>query len=153
MNGFKRPELTKSISSYFAPPERIPGVLSTPGMLWKILMCLAEQESTDPLYCLIDGLDECDDISTRWLAAKFIKYAKDGIRGSLHIIIVSRDIPAFRYVRSISLDPNDDAKVSDDVEKFTSTKMAELSHLLGFTEEFNSQIQGELLQRAGGTFL
>lgn len=141
----KRPMLTRSILSYFSPRERTADVLSTPGTLWGILTCLATHESTGSLYCLIDGLDECDEVSARWLATKLAKHFKNMKQDCLHVAVVSRDMFELESVRSISLDSDNGARVSADVESFTSSRMNELSGLLGFTEDFTLRIQDELL--------
>jgi hypothetical protein len=60
-----RPKLTKVISPYFDPPERTQAMLSTPGSLWEIFAKVTQSSELGKMQCLIDGLDECDDESSR----------------------------------------------------------------------------------------
>jgi hypothetical protein len=60
-----RRKLTKVISPYFDPPERTQAMLSTPGSLWEIFAKVTQSSELGKMQCLIDGLDECDDESSR----------------------------------------------------------------------------------------
>lgn len=153
----KRPGLVRSILQYFNPPERTQAVLSTPGTLWGILVLLTGQAESAPMYCLIDGLDECDDESTRWLALKLASMTMEADRGHLHLSVVSRDVSELRHVNTVQLDSgekdNYDDNINHDIASFTSTRMAEISRRLNLNEELSSQIQSELPKKAEGTFL
>lgn len=148
-----RPEVTKLISPYFDPPERIQAMLSTPGSLWQIFAKVIQSHELGKMQCLIDGLDECDDESSRWLASQFTELSRQPNNISLHIVIASRHMSSAKYVKQVHLDPDNNRKVSDDIWKFASVKMEELSQRLGLTNSLRWHIQSQLLAKAGGTFL
>ena len=148
-----RPGLTELISPYFDPPERTQAMLSTPGSLWEIFAKVIQSSELGKMQCLIDGLDECDDESSRWLASQFTELTSQEIHSNLHIVVASRHMSSSKQIKQVHLDPDNDQDVSDDIEKFASEKMEELSRRLNLTTEFCSHIQSQLLTRAGGTFL
>jgi ankyrin repeat protein len=148
-----RPGLTKLISSYFDPPERTQAVLSTPGSLWEIFTKVVQSSELGNMHCIIDGLDECDDESSRWLASQFTELSSQSNNRGLHIVIASRHMSSAKHIKQIHLDPDNDQNVSDDIEKFASLKMKELSERLDLTTACCSRVQSQLLAKAGGTFL
>lgn len=148
-----RPRLTKLISSYFDPPERTQAVLSTPGSLWEIFAKVVKSSELGKMQCLIDGLDECDDESSRWLASHLTELSSQPNNNGLHIVIVSRHMSSAKYIKQIHLDPDNDQNVSNDIDKFASLKMKELSERLDLTTAFCSRVQSQLLAKAEGTFL
>jgi ankyrin repeat protein len=148
-----RPELTKLISPYFDPSERTQATLSTPGSLWEIFAKVIQSFELGKMQCLIDGLDECDDESSRWLTSQFTELSSQPNNSSLHIVIASRHISSTKSIKRVRLDPDNDQNVSDDIEKFASLKMKELSEQLDLTTLFCTHIQSQLLAKAGGTFL
>lgn len=148
-----RPELTKLISPYFDPPERTQAMLSTPGSLWEIFLKVIQSPKLGNMRCLIDGLDECDEESSRWLATQFTELSSQPNNSSLHIVIASRHMSSARHIKQLHLDPDNDREVSNDIEKFTWVKMKELSQRLDLETSSCSRIQSQLLAKAGGTFL
>ncbi|KAM0711597.1 hypothetical protein Q7P35_000963 [Cladosporium inversicolor] len=131
-----RPEVTKLISPYFDLSERV-----------------IQSSEFERMQCLIDGLDECDDESSRWLAAQFTGLSSQPNNSSLHIVIASRHTSSAKHVKKIRLDPDNDQNVSDDIEKFASLKMKELSERLNLTTALCSLVRSQLVAKAGGTFL
>lgn len=117
-----RPGVTKLISPYFDPPERTQAMLSTPGSLWEIFAKVIQSSELGRMQCLIDGLDECDDESSRWLASQFTGLLNQPNNSSLHIVIASRHTSSAKHVKKVRLDPDNDQNVSDDIEK---TRLAE----------------------------
>lgn len=149
----KRPELTHLVSPHFDPPERTQAMLSTPGSLWEIFtkfICTAEHGI---MHCIIDGLDECDDESARWLASRFAELSREDNNSSLRVLIVSRFMSRASHIKQIHLDPDNDHNVSNDITRFTTVKVQELSEHLELSPAFCERIQAELLRKAGGTFL
>jgi ankyrin repeat protein len=51
------------------------------------------------------------------------------------------------------LDPDNNEKVNDDIERFVSARVKELKRIEGFTEKVQSHVEQTLLSRAEGTFL
>lgn len=53
----------------------------------------------------------------------------------------------------MKLDPDNDKQVSGDIKLFISTKVDELSSMIGFSDEFRRAVEDALVKRAEGTFL
>jgi hypothetical protein len=128
-------------------------MLSTPGSLWEIFAKVTQSSELGKMQCLIDGLDECDDESSRWLASQFAELLKQPNSNNLHIVIASRHMSSAKHIKQIYLDPDNDENVSDDIEKFATAKMKALSQRLDLRTSFCARIQSQLLAKAGGTFL
>jgi hypothetical protein len=149
----KRPGLVSLVLPYFTIPERSQAVLSTPGTLLGILVQLAQDAMMAPMYCLIDGLDECEHDSIRWISSRLFEFYGGTQTINLRICIVSRDVPELRHARRILLDPDNNDKVDTDVNNFTSIKMVDLTRRHNLSHDLRLQIQTRLLQKSEGTFL
>jgi hypothetical protein len=149
----KRPGLASLVLPYFQSPERDQGVLSTPGTLFEIFVKLAQDDMMAPMYCLIDGLDECEPDSIRWIASRLAGLYRGTQVIKMHICVVSRDILELRPSRQILLDPDNNDKVDTDVATFTSLKMKDLTRRHNLSEDISLRIQAQLLYKAEGTFL
>ena len=149
----KRPGLVSLVLPYFRSPERDQGVLSTPGTLFEIFVKLAQDDMMAPMYCLIDGLDECEHDSIPWIASRLVGLYLGTQAIKMHICVVSRDVLELRPVRQVLLDPDNNDKVDTDIETFTSLKMKDLTRRHNFSEYISLYIQAQLLYKAEGTFL
>ena len=115
--------------------ERTQAILTTKGMLWDMFASLLKEDELIPMYCVLDGFDECDGVSKSWLAAKFATLSSNPRLNNLRLAIVSRDMPDLRYINQrILIDPDNNDKVGSDVEVFTTLKMHELSRRLNLSE-------------------
>ena len=118
--------------------------------LWQIFRNIILDPEMPRVYCLIDGLDECDSESSVFLARKFVEFSNTD-HGQLKLAIVSRpENPLLTKFPTIELT---ERLVADDLEKFISSKVDELSHVDGFNERFRDNVREELLKRSEGTFL
>jgi ankyrin repeat protein len=149
----QRPELTGLILPYFDPPERMHAMLSTAGSLWEIFVKVIQSDKTGTICCVIDGLDECDEESSSWLASQFNALSKDFGSAKLRATLVSRHKYSLEDIKQIHLDPDNDDSVGHDIEKFTTAKMLELSQRVELTTIASERIQAVLLRKAEGTFL
>jgi hypothetical protein len=149
----KRPESACLVLPYFESAERAQAVLSTPGSLFGILAKLAQDATMAPMYCLIDGLDECEHESIRWIASQLFELYVGIQLINIRICIVSRDVPELRQARQILLDPDNNDKVDTDINTFTSLKMLDLTRRHNLSIELSVRIRTQLLQKAEGTFL
>jgi hypothetical protein len=149
----KRPELASLVLPYFQSPERTQALLSTPGTLFEIFTKLAQDPSMTPIYCLIDGLDECEHDSIQWIAFHLAEMHRGTRVIKMRICVVSRDILEFRQARRILLDPDNNNKVSTDIKTFTSLNMVDLTRRHNLSEDLSLRIQTQLLQKSEGTFL
>ena len=150
----KRKDLTKHLLEYFGTPQKEQETLSSAETLWIMFLRLVQDARAGQILCIIDGLDECEEESTRWLAMKFSDLSSpDKSKNALSVILTSREIRGLIRFTRIKLDPDNDEHVNEDIDKFVSTRVQELSGLAGFDEKFRAAIQATLLDRAEGTFL
>ncbi|KAF4627871.1 hypothetical protein G7Y89_g10282 [Cudoniella acicularis] len=89
-----------------------------------------------PVYCVLDGLDECDEASLEVLLKKFSSLFSTKFSEStacyLNLIVVSRDLPDFipevlPSFPCIRLDSAADTEINDDIHQFIKVKVDELS--------------------------
>jgi ankyrin repeat protein len=149
----KRPALAHLVTRYFDPPERTQAMLTTPGSLWEVFTSVISSAEFESMYCLIDGLDECDTESTQWLASQFANLSREGGSGNLHVLIVSRHMSSATHITQIHLDSDNDHNVNSDIGRFTQVKMQELSERVLLSSSLRTRIQETLLKKASGTFL
>lgn len=153
----KRPKLVKHALPYFETPERTQQSLWSLETLWIIFSKLVADAGLGKMFCVLDGLDECEDSRLRVLLPRIVgllaSTTPSRTRGNFKLAIVSRDIPGLQGCTRIRLDPDNDEKVVSDIELFVSARVGELSRIEGFNDKFRASVQTALLQRAGGTFL
>ncbi|KAJ9658996.1 hypothetical protein H2198_003425 [Neophaeococcomyces mojaviensis] len=153
----KRPELTKHLLEQFDTPEKSQTAVASPETLWSLFVKLLQDPQFNTVFCVLDGLDECDENSRRWLVRKLVDFFSPDDGGSStatwNLVVVSRPIPGFRPTARVNLDPDNDKQVSNDINSFVSARVQEFSGLDGFNGEFQEDLQRTLLERAEGTFL
>jgi ankyrin repeat protein len=154
----KRPQLVKHAQPFLETPEKQKSTLSSLETLWIIFSRLITDTALGTMFCVLDGLDECDGSSLRVLLQKVVNLLtlnNSLIAKTFKLVVVSREIHALRGCdcSRIRLDPDNDAKVDSDIELFVSTRVQELSRIEGFNNDFQLSVHESLLQRAGGTFL
>ncbi|USP81074.1 hypothetical protein yc1106_08348 [Curvularia clavata] len=154
----KRQQLVHHALPYFETPERTQQTLSSLETLWIIFSKLIASAELGTVFCVLDGLDECEDSTLRVLLPRLVDLLADRTpspkNSAFKLAIVSRDLPGLRGCTTrVKLDPDNDEKVAGDIELFVSTRVGELSTIEGFSENFRASVQTALLQRAEGTFL
>jgi ankyrin repeat protein len=154
----KRPQLVKHAQPFLETPEKRESTLSSLETLWIIFSQLITDSALGAMFCVLDGLDECDESSLRVLLQRVVNLLipKNSLVAEMFkLVVVSRDIHALQGCNCsrIRLDPDNDAKVDSDIELFVSTRVQELSGIEGFNEDFQSYVQAALLYRSEGTFL
>ena len=117
------------------------------------VLLLTRDPTMTPMVCLIDGLDECEQESVRWMASHLFELYRDPQTMKVRICVVSRDILELRHAKQILLDPDNNDKVDSDINTFTSLKMLDLTRRHNLSCELSSHIQAQLLHKAEGTFL
>jgi ankyrin repeat protein len=154
----KRPQLVKHALPHFETPERTQQTLSSLETLWLIFSKLVADAELGMMFCVVDGLDECEQSTLRGLLPRLVGLLAGGTPSSTHstfkLAIVSRDMPSLRGCTTrVRLDPDNDKKVAGDIKLFVSARVAELSRIEGFNHDFRASVQAVLLARAEGTFL
>jgi len=153
----KRPQLVKHALPFFETPERSQQTLSSLEALWIIFSRLVVDNELGTMFCVLDGLDECEESTLRVLLPRIVSLlageAPSSSQAMFKLAIVSRDISGLQGCKRIRLDPDNDEKVVSDIELFVSARVEELSRIEGCDDDFRSSVQTALLERAEGTFL
>ncbi|KAF2006539.1 hypothetical protein P154DRAFT_415515, partial [Amniculicola lignicola CBS 123094] len=153
----KRPQLVKHALLFFKTPERTQQTLSSLETLWIIFSKLVADNELGTMFCVLDGLDECEESTLRMLLLRLVSLlagkAPSSSHGMFQLAIISRDLSTLQGCKRIRLDPDNNEKVVSDIERFVSARVEELSRIEGFTNDFRASVQTALLERAKGTFL
>ena len=130
--------------------------------LWRIFNTMICDPILGTIYCVLDGLDECDEISLEVLLGRsktlFSTHSGDSSPCCLNLIAVSRDFPDFipellSSFPRIRLDPDADDIVNADIQQFIGFKVDELSACKGYPEFLREHVKKVFQDRAQGTFL
>ncbi|EMD64525.1 hypothetical protein GGP41_006925 [Bipolaris sorokiniana] len=154
----KRPLLVKYALPYFKPPERIQQTLSSLETLWIIFSNIITDVELGTVFCVLDGLDECEDSTLRGLLPRLVGLLANPTPSSTNsafkLVILSRDLPGLRGCTTrVRIDPDNNKRVVSDIELFVSARVEELSSIEGFEDNFRKSVHDALLQRTEGTFL
>ncbi|KAF3394005.1 putative ankyrin repeat protein [Penicillium rolfsii] len=148
-------DLFASVSSYFETPAKTQMILSSAETLWVIFRTLL-QSSPCTVFCVLDGLDECDEASSRLLSNKFRDYFSPAHSGqprrNFNLVVVSRKVTGLEIFSQVKLDPDNDEYISSDIKHFISASIQELERVPYF-DRIREEVKLVLLERAQGTFL
>ncbi|EUC39758.1 hypothetical protein COCMIDRAFT_10213 [Bipolaris oryzae ATCC 44560] len=153
----KRPQLIRHALPYFETRAQIKQTLSSLEALWIIFKNIVADDELGTMFCVLDGLDECEESTLEVLLPRLISLLTSedspSTEGTFKLAIVSRDLLRLRdCTMRVRLDPDNDEKVASDIELFVSARVRELSRIEGF-KDFRVSVQKDLLERAEGTFL
>ena len=130
--------------------------------LWRIFESMVCDPLIGTAYCVLDGLDECDETSSEVLLNKFaaLLSVKTNRLPACHLnlIIVSREFPDFipellSSFPHIRLDPDADTEVNDDIQLFIKNKVDYLARRKHYPELLRVRVEEVFRNRAQGTFL
>lgn len=130
--------------------------------LWRIFEIMLSDPVLGAVYCILDGLDECDKGSLQVLLKKlrdiFSSKHPEPPFQHFNLIVVSRDAPdsipeLLSNMPRIRLDPDADSEVNDDIRRFIEVKVNKLSAVRGYPEELRVYVGKVFQDRAQGTFL
>jgi ankyrin repeat protein len=130
--------------------------MSSVEALWIIFRKLIQDADLDTVFCVLDGLDECDEDMSTVLIPKIVDLFSPGNSQpttKLKLMIISRDIPGLQGSVQLKLDSDNKEQVVRDIDQFIFAKVEELSRIEGFDKEFRITVQETLLERSQGTFL
>ena len=158
----KRPELIDHILPTFAIQQASLFNGSSFESLWSIF----EKMTCDPMlrtiYCVLDGVDECDkdllDVLLRHFKALFSKTFDNTLSCRLNVIVVSRDHPniisklllGFPRIR---LDGDADNKVNQDITRFIDAKLNKIFSAEEYPQATRERVRNIFHDRSQGTFL
>lgn len=144
------------VSSYFEDEKRTDATLSSAEALWLVLTTLLQAPEAGPVFCVLDGLDECDIVSQRFIASKLNDLSPRGDtespKSKFTLIVVSRPIAGLDTFTRVTLDPDNDDYVNRDIRQFISFSVGSLQ-IPGLDEDLRRTVKETLLRRACGTFL
>ena len=130
--------------------------------LWRIFETMVRDPTLDHTYCVLDGLDECDEASLivllRRLSVLFSKKTNESTLCHFNLLVVSRDHPdcipeLLSSFPRISLDPDADTEIDKDINLFIKTKAQELSRRKHYPDKLRIHVENVFRHRAQGTFL
>lgn len=127
-------------------------------MLWPKLEVMVAQQTTR-VFCIIDGLDECDvDSLEPLLQALDNSFNKSSTHNNFHMVLTSRHHPFFIAERldaigvtTIDLDTH--TEVQNDLARYIAAKIDHLAGHKRFSAESKNTIASALELRCEGTFL
>ena len=157
-----RPKLFKHILPTFKAQKESLFSVGSFESLWRIFKDMIYDSALDTVYCVVDGLDECDEASLEVLLNKLKSLFSTQLNESpvchLNLIVVSRDFPDFipdtlSTFPRIRLDPDADIEINDDISRFIEVKVNELSEKRRYPEPIRERVKKVFQDRAQGTFL
>jgi Ankyrin repeats (3 copies)/NACHT domain/Ankyrin repeats (many copies)/Ankyrin repeat len=132
------------------------------GSLWTCFESMVRDPSLGVVYCVVDGLDECDEalleVLLKRLRDLFSPNANLPSTCHLNLIAVSRERPdsvsrELSDFPRIRLDPDADSHVNSDIERFITVKVDEVSRYRNYPPQLRSYVEDVFRKRAEGTFL
>ena len=157
----KKEELMKHILPTFAIQRASLFSGSSFESLWRIFVDMTCDPVLRTIYCVLDGLDECEEASAevllRHLKALFSD-TNETRSSRLNVIAVSRDRPEIipellSDFPRIQLDLDADTEVAQDVTRFIDTKLDYIFSLKKYPEPTRVMVKNIFRERAQGTFL
>lgn len=145
------PSLTTTLRERL--PSNVKAALSSRETLWVSFIHLVGVLNCERLYCVIDGLDECEEDSRRWLAKKLVSLNHTNSASKLKAVVVSRKLLELRNVLQLKLDHDHIEDVDSAVRTFVQARSEELGDKLEFSDVLCRQIQSNLFNHAQGSFL
>lgn len=124
--------------------------------LWEIFLDMTSALRDSQMCCILDGLDECEPNSLEPLLTKLSKITRTSPR--LKIIILSREYPrcleaSLSHFSRIRLDPDAKMEVSEGLDLFISTRVAEISKNKQYPPELTKSVKKILKEKSMGTYL
>ncbi|KAJ4302834.1 hypothetical protein N0V90_001725 [Kalmusia sp. IMI 367209] len=153
----KRPKLIQHAFPYFETPSMTQQTLSSLETLWIILRKLFEDPGFGTMFCVLDGLDECDEDSRRILVSKLVDLLSpknsSPATAVIRLAIVSREVLGLQDCARVKLDPDNNEGVASDIERFISARMNEVLWIEGsrrFRQKWRRPSLNELRERTCG---
>ncbi len=158
-----RPKLFHHILPVFKIQKESLFTASSFESLWRIFESLVRDPLVGNIYCVVDGLDECDGTSLEVLLKRLedffsIKSSDSSSSCCFKIIAVSRAVPDFipEILSSsphLQLDPDADREVDQDIHRFIDVEVNNLSSYRQYPEPLCLHVKSVFRERAHGTFL
>lgn len=134
--------------------------------LWRIFLAMICDPDAGTVYCLLDGLDECDDDTINVITEKLSLIFSDRNNQSLRphrlkLAIISRPflghqanaMSRMSSIQGIRLDPDFDIAVGNDLRAFINQRVAELSQEKDYSPRLRDHVKKTFGEKSDGTFL
>lgn len=130
--------------------------------LWRIFKTILYDSWLGIMYCVIDGLDECDEASLEvflgHLKVVFLRNSGDTLTNRLKFIIASRDLPEIipellSSFPRIRLDLDAQNQVNQDVNRFINVELDGLASYRQYPAPLYTKVKRVFQDRGQGTFL
>jgi ankyrin repeat protein len=145
------PELTRVLRKRCETATQ--DVFSSRESLWTNFRELLAAVQAEQLYCVIDGLDECDESSQQWLARKLLSLHDHDSAISCSLVILSRYLVELKQTHQVNLDSDYSEKVKYDVKVFVKARTKKLFEQITFSTAQRNELRKQLFERAQGSFL
>jgi len=145
------PKLTRAFRERFE--SNFEAAMSSREILWTTLSGVIGSVDCDRLYCIIDGLDECEENSRRWLANKLMSMHSGSSAKKIKLAIFSRELFELRDSLQVKLNTDHHENVNWAVEAFSNVRSEELFLRITCSDKIQARIKATLVDKAGGTFL
>ena len=158
----KRPELINHILPTFEIQQASLFSGSSFESLWRIFVSMTCDPMLRTIYCVLDGLDECDkhslEVLLRHFKALFSTNSSDAPCCRLNLIAVSRDLPdiipeLLSGFPRIRLDQDTDIEVNQDITRFVDAKLDDIFSVKKYPQSTRVKVKDIFRKRAQGTFL
>ncbi|KAM0704420.1 hypothetical protein Q7P35_008654 [Cladosporium inversicolor] len=145
------PDLSRKLRGKFADCSA--DALTSRRTLWTRFCELIKALGPERLYCIIDGLDECDEDSHQWLMDQFVSMNSSGDSSNFKVAVVSRGSAKLPDVNQIRLDHEYSEEVRSSVRIFVKSKAKDLIRQFEFDEASSKDLESKLAVGAQGIFL
>ena len=158
----KRPKLINHILPIFEIQQASLFSGSSFESLWRIFENMTSDPMLRTIYCVLDGLDECDeaslDVLLRHFKTLFSKNSSDASSCRLNLIAVSRDLPdmipeLLSGSPRIRLDQDAEIEVNQDITLFIDAKLDYIFSVKEYPQSACARVKDIFRERAQGTFL
>ncbi|SCO13928.1 unnamed protein product [Fusarium fujikuroi] len=127
--------------------------------LWQIFTAMVQDPNTGTVTCVVDGLDECDELSIKSLTDRFMEQLSSENQGyrKFRILLTSRH-PCQQDNLStgfslICLDSDARKYNAQDVHRLIDHRVSNIALDHGWSQDFQEQMNKSLTKRAGSSFL
>ncbi|KAI4703684.1 hypothetical protein J4E89_009907 [Alternaria sp. Ai002NY15] len=149
--------LRSKVFPYFQEDRRAKATIQSREALWRIVTELLHEQELGGLVYLIDGLDECDDDTARWMAQKLSSLHTDSsgnVLRNVKVLVASRNIASMKFSSKIDLDTIQNPGYNESITRFIDTRVADMADQVpGCTLALQNQVKESLQSRSGNSFL
>ncbi|KAK5680097.1 hypothetical protein LTS10_008047 [Elasticomyces elasticus] len=156
------PQLTEHLLEPLSNEQRAHAALASRETLWNMLVKLLQDPRIGTAFCVLDGVDECDEESQSWLVSKLVALdaampsdtrRRAAFTADIKIAIVSRPLSGLSRSSQVRLDPDNEEQVGKDITRFVAARVQELAERVQLQGAALREIESTLLERSEGTFL